>query len=114
MSTLPIYIMFKDVPLIGRFFKGKLIAMIYTVYETTTTFIEVAEETIHVFKKSFPLHTNHLNFVLKEVKDNLQEAVAYSFELENNYPEIIKAVHTKKASSIILDHKGFVLKEMFK
>ena len=78
--------MFKDFPLVGHFFKGKLIAIIYTVYETSTTFIEVAEETIHVFKKSFPFHTNHLNFVLKEVKNNLQEAVAYSFELESNYP----------------------------
>lgn len=67
-----------------------------------------------MFKSSFPLHISHLNFVLKEVKENLEEAVNYAYELEVNYPSIVKAVHTKKAVTILLDHKSFVLKEMYK
>ena len=39
MNSLPLLILFKDVPFVGRLFKKKLISLIYLVYETTTTFI---------------------------------------------------------------------------
>ena len=51
---------------------------------------------------------------MKEVKENLQEAELYAFHLENDYKKIIKAVHTKKASTMILDCKSEVLKTMYR
>lgn len=68
-------------PIVGTIFKKKLIQSIYTIYEASTTFIEVAEETIEVFKSSFPLFETHRDFVLREVEENLQEAVTCAFDL---------------------------------
>ena len=42
----------------------------------------------------------------------MEQAIAYVAELENNYPMVIKAVHTTKASTILLKHKKHKLKEM--
>lgn len=42
---------------------------------------------------------------MEEVKDNMEQAVNYISELENNYQTVIKAVHTAKASTTLLKHK---------
>ena len=49
---------------------------------------------------------------MREVSDNIEEAVSYVAALENNYPTVIKAVHTTKASTVLLKHKKHVLKEL--
>ena len=103
----------KNMPLIGSTATKWLINKVFFAYEISTAFIESAEETIHVFEHSFPLNTEHLNYVLGEVKDNLEQAISYVAELENNYPMIIKAVHTTKASTVLLKHKKHMLKEMY-
>lgn len=39
VKTFPYYVMLKNIPIIGRYFNSKLIAMVYTTYESTTTFV---------------------------------------------------------------------------
>lgn len=47
------------------------------------------------------------------MRDSQEQAIAYVAELENGYPKVMKAVHTVKASTILLKHKKYMLKEMF-
>lgn len=50
--------------------------------------------------------------MLDEVKDNKESAVNYITELESNYPQIIQAVHTARASTILLNHKKIKLESL--
>ena len=77
MDTMKFYMKFKDYPIVGHTFTRMLVQKVYFVYEIATTFIEASEETIHVFSHSFPLHTEYLNYVLNEVKDNMDQAISY-------------------------------------
>ena len=104
------YFKFKDFPIIGKTITNLLINRLYEAYEITTTLIESSEHAIHVFENSFPLHTEYLNYVLSEVKDNIDQAVNYVAQLENSYPKLIKVVHTVKASTTLLKHKKYLLK----
>ena len=112
MESVKIYQRLRTWPIVGPFATKFIINKVYFAYEITTAFIESCEETIHVFEHSFPLHADHLDGVLREVKDNLEEAVSYVAILENSYPMVIKAVHTVKASTILLKHKKHILKEL--
>lgn len=51
--------------------------------------------------------------VLEEVKENQEAAITYITELETNYPQIIQAVHTTRASTILLNHKKKKLEELY-
>ena len=69
---------------------------------------------MHVFKESFPLsgHDN-LHYVMDEVRENMDQAIAYIAEVENSYPTVIQAVHTARAATVLLKHKKHELKEMY-
>lgn len=43
----------------------------------------------------------------------MDQAIAYISEIENGYPTIIQAIHTARASTILLKHKKHVLKDMY-
>ena len=113
MDTVKLYMRCKDWPIVGPTATKFIINKVYLAYEMSTAFIECCEETLHVFEHSFPIqHTENLDAVLREVSDNVEEAISYVAALENNYPTVIKAVHTTKASTVLLKHKKHMLKEL--
>lgn len=113
MDSVRLYMKMKDMPIIGPTATTFLISKVFFAYEITTAFIESAEESIHVFEHSFPLNSESLDMVLREVRDNLDQAISYVADLENNYPTVIKAVHTSKAATVLLKHKKHVLKDLY-
>jgi hypothetical protein len=113
METNKYYVRFKDTPLIGRTCTKLLISKVYDAYEITTTFVEACEEAIGLFEHSFPIANEHLSYVMREVRENVEQAMNYVSELENNYPTVIKAVHTSKASTVLLKHKKHKLEQMY-
>ena len=104
---------FKNIALIGPWITRMLISKIYFVYEVTVLLIEASEQAEHAFQTTFPLNTEYLKMVLEEVKENQEAAITYITELETNYPQIIQAVHTTRASTILLNHKKKKLEELY-
>ena len=80
-ESMSYFLKVKDMPIIGKYATNLLVNRLYEAYEITTAFIEAAEEAIHIFEHSFPLNTEHLNYVLGEVKDNVEQAVNYVAQL---------------------------------
>jgi hypothetical protein len=68
---------------------------------------------VQKFEESFPLHPDHLRYVLEEVHENVEAASTYVSELENSYPTIIQAVHTERATTILLKSKKNSLKSFY-
>ena len=68
---------FIDSPLIGTYVSRLVVNKIYFTYEIATAFLDACEETVHVFKESFPLNHENLHYVMDEVKENMDQAIAY-------------------------------------
>ena len=113
MDSVKYYLKMKNWPIVGPMFTKMIINKVYDAYEITTAFVDACEEAVHVFQHSFPLSNQQLHYVFDEVKDNIEQAVLYVSELQNNYPTVIKAVHTAKASITLLKHKKHKLQEMY-
>lgn len=54
-----------------------------------------------------------MKYVLDEVRENIEIAETYISEIENSYPKIIQAVHTERATTIILKSKKNELKHLY-
>lgn len=65
-----------------------------------------------MFKNDFPINNDQLNEVVEEVKENVDQAIAYINDLESNFPDVITAVHTRRAATIVLKNKKNSLKKM--
>ena len=52
-------------------------------------------------------------YVLDEVRENMDQAIAYIAEVENSYPTVIQAVHTARAATVLLKYKKHELKDMY-
>ena len=65
-----------------------------------------------MFKNDFPINNDQLNEVIEEVKENVDQAIAYINDLESNFPDVITAVHTRRAATIVLKNKKNSLKKM--
>lgn len=66
-----------------------------------------------MFKNDFPINNEQLTEVIGEVKENVDEAIAYINQLESNFPDVITAVHTRRAATIVLKNKKTSLKKMY-
>ncbi len=112
LDTVKLYTHFKDWALIGPFFTRVLVSKIYFVYEVAVIFTESCEETMRVFRNDFPINNDQLKEVIEEVKENVDQAISYINELESNFPDVITAVHTRRAATIVLKNKKNSLKKM--
>lgn len=54
----------RGLPLVGQSFARSVIHKIYFVYEVCTVFVEACEEVMQKFEESFPIHPDHLRYVL--------------------------------------------------
>lgn len=54
-----------------------------------------------------------MNEVIQEAKDNTDLFFAFIGHLESSFPDVIAAVHTRRASTIVLRNKKNHLKKMF-
>ena len=64
--------------------------------------------------KEYPfIEEEHLNYVFDEVEENIEFAENYISELEGTYPKIIQAVHTERATTVLLKNKKNALKDLF-
>ena len=86
---------------------------IYNVFETTNVFIEACEMVKPKLLKEYPfIEEEHLNLVVDEIDENIEYAEVYLSELEGTYPKIIQAVHTERATTVLLKNKKNVLKNL--
>lgn len=104
---------FRDTPVVGKQFMLSVVQKIYTAHEVSTVLTEACEEAIHDFKANLPVNPDYLNIVIEEVHENIENAHAYIDQLEQNYPRLIQAVHTERATTILLKHKKHALKELY-
>lgn len=80
------------------------------MYEVTTSFITCAHETEELLH-NFPLGQEYINKVNGELKSQVNDAYKYISDLQIKFPEIIKAIHTKRAASSLLETQKRFLNE---
>lgn len=88
--------------LFGNMAKDYITHHMAFVYEVTTSFItsaHEAEELLH----NFPIGEDFIKKVNGELKSQVNDAYKYISDLQTKFPEIIKAIHTKRAAFAILE-----------
>ena len=114
MGIVKYYLKLKDTPIIGLYMTRMIVQKIYFTYEISTAFLDACEEALHIFKENFPLSTHdNVHYVMEEVKENMDLAINYIAEIEHNHRNVIQAVHTARAATVLLKFKKHQLKEMF-
>lgn len=97
-------------PLFGGVAKNYITHHLAFVYEVATSFItsaHEAEELLH----NFPLGHQYIKKVNDELKNQVNDAYKYISDLQTKFPEIIKAIHTKRAASSIMETQKKFLSE---
>ena len=108
------YLGFKNSPLIGNYCIKEAVSKIYNAFETTTVFIEACEMVKPKLLKEYPfIEEEHVRMVLDEVDENIELAEVFISELEGTYPKIIQAVHTERATTVVLKNKKNALKHLY-
>lgn len=95
--------------MIGSMAKSYIVHHMAFVYEVTTAFITSAEEATHLLH-NYPLGEVYIHKITNELKAQVNDAYKYISELQTKFPEIIKAIHTKRAASSLLEtQKKFLM-----
>ena len=61
------------------------------VYDVTTTFLSCANEVLHL-TDSFPMGKDAVRLVMEEVQREIDKAEGYLGILNDNFPEIVRAI----------------------
>ena len=77
LESIERYMRWRGLPLVGNYFSRAVIHKIYFVYEVSVVLVEACEEVMQKFEESFPVHPNHLRYVLEEVHENVEAASTY-------------------------------------
>jgi hypothetical protein len=73
------------------------------IYDVTTTFIQCANEAL-ILIQHLPVDKNALTLVMEEIQNEINKAELYLSNLHDTFPEILRAIQTKRASHSILIH----------
>ncbi|KAL4508105.1 hypothetical protein ABPG72_021478 [Tetrahymena utriculariae] len=109
-ATIRLMFRLKNWFLIGTMAKNYITHHMAFVYEVTTAFITSAEEAEHLLH-NYPLGQQFISKIVNELKNQVNDAYKYISELQNKFPEIIKAIHTKRAASALLETQKKFLNE---
>ena len=72
---------FRNAPLIGRYCTLSAVQRIYTAHEVSTVLVEASEEAIQDFQANLPVNPDLLNIVIEEVRESIENAIAYLEQL---------------------------------
>lgn len=109
-ATIRLMFRLKNWVLIGSMAKNYITHHMAFVYEVTTAFIVSAEEAQHLLH-NYPLGQVYIHKITNELKAQVNDAYKYISELQTKFPEIIKAIHTKRAASALLESQKKFLNE---
>lgn len=71
-------------------------------YATSTAFIQVAHEA-QTLEKEFPIQKEFVSQIFKELAMDIFEAEHYISDLSETFPDILRAIHTKRAAMSLLE-----------
>ncbi|EGR29622.1 sodium hydrogen exchanger family protein, putative [Ichthyophthirius multifiliis] len=99
----------RNTPVIGKIARNYITNHLSFVYEVTTSFIVISHE-IQEHNHELPISKDYTHVMNQEMNQNIVQAEKYIAELAYNFPELIKTIHTKRASyNIIEAQKKFLL-----
>ncbi|EGR34487.1 sodium hydrogen exchanger family protein, putative [Ichthyophthirius multifiliis] len=95
--------------IIGSIAKTYILQHLSFVYEVVSCFIQTAHE-IEEIQSSLPISQHFVAQIDEELNLSVKLAQHYLAELSDNFPQIIKSIHTKKAANSIIEaQKHFLL-----
>ncbi|CAD8153221.1 unnamed protein product [Paramecium pentaurelia] len=109
-SSVNFFFKVKEMPFIGPFARDYMIKHLGFVYDVTTTFLSCANEAFHL-TESFPMSKDAVRVVMEELNKEIEKAEGYLSILNDTFPEIVRAIQTKRASHSILTHQRHYLDE---
>ncbi|CAK77260.1 unnamed protein product (macronuclear) [Paramecium tetraurelia] len=107
-SSVNFFFKVKEMPLIGPFARDYMIKHLGFVYDVTTTFLSCASEAFHL-TGTFPMSKDAIRVVMEELNKEIEKAEGYLGILNDTFPEIVRAIQTKRASHSILTHQRHYL-----
>ncbi|EGR31636.1 sodium hydrogen exchanger family protein, putative [Ichthyophthirius multifiliis] len=108
-STLEIMFAINNWFIIGGFAKTYITHHLTFVFEVVQTFIICSKE-IEEIQNFLPLRKDFIEKVNQELQFGVIQAQKYLAELSNNFPQILKSIHTKRAACSIIEYqKKFLL-----
>lgn len=88
---------------IGRFAKSYITRNLRFIYDVTTTFITCGNEAMHLLE-SLPVNKNAIKAIAEELQNDITKAETHLNELHANFPEVLRAIQTRRASYAVLMH----------
>jgi hypothetical protein len=73
------------------------------IYDVTTTFIACANEAV-ILIQHLPVNKSAIRVIMEEIQNEIDKAELYLSNLHQNFPEILRAIQTRRASHTVLVH----------
>lgn len=112
-KSIKIVFKIKDFFVIGSFAKRFIANHLAFIYGVVTAFVSVCDEIIDM-ESSIPLSRYHIRTVMDEFEKNKLEATNYIVQLEDTFPEIIRAIQVHRASNYLLEFQKNYIEDMLK
>ena len=88
---------------IGRFAKSYITRNLRFIYDVTTTFITCGKEALHLLE-SLPVSKGAIKAIADELNAEINKAIKHHKDLHSNFPEVIRAIQTRRAAYSVLMH----------
>lgn len=100
----------KEMSFVGKFAQYYITKHLGFIYDVTTSFIACANEVL-TLQQHFPMNKSAVKIVMEEILNEINKAELYLGSLNDTFPEIIRAIQTKRAAHSILMHQKMYLEE---
>ena len=89
---------------IGRYAQQFITQHLGFIYDVTTTFIACANESMMLIQH-LPVNKSAIKIVFEEIQSEIDKAELYLSNLQSNFPEVLRAIQTRRASHSVLVHQ---------
>lgn len=97
----------KDTFFIGRYAQQFITQHLGFIYDVTTSFIACANEAMLLIQH-LPVNKSAIRVIFEEIQSEIDKAELYLSNLQSNFPEVLRAIQTRRASHSVLVHQRHV------
>ncbi|CAD8090636.1 unnamed protein product [Paramecium primaurelia] len=109
-SSIKYFFKAKEWTFLGGYAQQYITKHLGFVYDVTTTFISCANEVL-TLQEHMPMNKNAVRLIMDEIRTEINKAELYLGTLTDTFPEVIRAIQTKRASHTVLMHQRHHLEE---
>ncbi|CAD8098564.1 unnamed protein product [Paramecium primaurelia] len=109
-SSIKYFFKAKEWTFLGGYAQQYITKHLGFVYDVTTTFISCASEVL-TLQQHMPMNKGAVKLIMDELRNEITKAEIYLGSLNDTFPEVIRAIQTKRASHTVLMHQKHHLEE---